>query len=672
MSATRIEVSQTAVSRDNSVPSDRRPGGSGCISCFRGAGTDDDVELIIERIIEFFEPEAGRLTLDVFLRIVGSGRAELGVLHRGSLSGALRSFPPWGAHSDRDRIDELTELAVALHADTEPDKIRFSSDGYVTIGAERYQLRDYQDGVTTEIGDEPRNVPFTAWRVGPFPGAGRWAFRLVLEMHSETRKIQLEQDNKFYVYGDSILLDIIDLEDLAPNNDPTHIKYREYLDSILNHGRLVPDTYEFILVAPVDQKLDWRTEPLSPELSESPIDNAQYADRAKWFVVRKDDHGLAKDESLHPDRFVILCERLPEALSKTFAELRALRRCRTESEAQKALDEIAVAFAEHEPALRSETASDVIGEALGDLKLALAPTFWEFRAPSEDIITRTVKIYSRLLTALPTEHSLLSVKHGLEWYQNWHKHPYVTQEVTRFVLPALAGLQHEETSQLCIAFTTFLNQAQRNGATGAKAAATAGYLTLPRIKGPGPSVLRSLLVDSFPVTIASWQSFHIHWQHSARSYIERDTYGLLPDEREFAAALKTKMDAALRETPNGSHGLFSSFIEEVKADQTPQVKRSAGVGASVKKLAPINLDPTDTDQPVRPDASDSRERKSRLIVAALMVLCISGATIVWEWLTATRILGAYNWGMLAVASYAVVAIESISHKTARHEAVMDR
>jgi len=259
---------------------------TGCVSL----GTDTGVALPVERVIECFlaNESESRIWVDIFLHNPSGSEQSLIILHRGSLKAVNVTEESWSTGEDSGLSGgpferSLTSRIVQLHQSFDP--IQISPGGRVRVGATDYQVVSGSVAPRVMIGDNPRaNVPFTMWRVGPFV-SGRHILRMRLDMSPETFEAQIGRSSSFCAYGEEILLDRIQHDDLVTYDGADIEAYRQAYDQFKNGTRMVPDVFEYVVVSPDGIELPWRITTISSMIHEHRIFAPNLSATTRLFIA---------------------------------------------------------------------------------------------------------------------------------------------------------------------------------------------------------------------------------------------------------------------------------------------------------------------------------------------------------------------------------------------------
>jgi hypothetical protein len=137
-------------------------------------------------------------------------------------------------------------------------------------------------------GDTSTKVPFTLWKIGPLLGE-RTLFRLRLDMSAATFASQIGRVNGFTAYGEDILLEKIQSEDIPGYLHSDRSDYEGRLRDFLSMEHLIPETFEYLVVGPEGVDLPWDTTPLSSRILQRSISPARLERCTRWFVAETSD-----------------------------------------------------------------------------------------------------------------------------------------------------------------------------------------------------------------------------------------------------------------------------------------------------------------------------------------------------------------------------------------------
>lgn len=256
---------------------------TGCISI----GTTG-APVQIDRVIEYFQPHNGScmVWVDVFLDNTSNEDKNLLLLHRGSLSAANVTRESWASPENVPATASLhlTNRIVRLHHSFDP--IRAMPEGIVAVGERDYQVWEGPELVSVVIGDKAEaDVPFTLWRIGPFSGGQRHVFRIRMVMTPQTFERHVGPLGTFYAYGEAILLDKIEYEDLTCYEGSDAEEYRQVFAEFNACSQMLPDKFEYLVVSPEGTTLEWETTPLSPLISPQLILEDDLRSNTRWLVA---------------------------------------------------------------------------------------------------------------------------------------------------------------------------------------------------------------------------------------------------------------------------------------------------------------------------------------------------------------------------------------------------
>lgn len=255
--------------------------GTGCISIVNANGDPTPVD----RVIEYLQPKDGTVWVDICLFNNSDRDQRYWILHRGSLTARNITLESWLPNRTRPRLD-LTERIRKLHHTFDCIDI---DDAGVTIGEISYKVWDSKkQEVEPVIGANAElDVPFTMWELSGFAASARYILRLQLRMGKATFQNQIGSRDVINLYGESILLDKIESEDLSAyreTNPEQYENYRVQFERFQSGIHLIPDIYEFLLVSADGTELGWETSSVSPMLSPRLIADDDLQRATCWFV----------------------------------------------------------------------------------------------------------------------------------------------------------------------------------------------------------------------------------------------------------------------------------------------------------------------------------------------------------------------------------------------------
>lgn len=260
---------------------------SGCVSI---AVDGARPVVTVDRIIEYFYPTHDGCTIwiDVFFTNHSDSVGDMLVMHRGGFEATDVSRASWSLTSETDDFvfeRSLTRRIVSLHRRYCPVTVR-SLDSVGLDGAE-YTIWNSatKDGLVRLVdNDSTVDAPFSLWRIGPVSGRDRCVFRLRLDMSAATFSAGIGQSRSFVAFGESILLAKIQGEDLPNYTYPDKCRYQRALENFLEAERVIPGTFEYLVIAKEGSVLPWETTPLSPGLVQRSIDDPRLDECTRWFV----------------------------------------------------------------------------------------------------------------------------------------------------------------------------------------------------------------------------------------------------------------------------------------------------------------------------------------------------------------------------------------------------
>ena len=303
--------------------------GTGCVS------VSCDPLIKLEKIVETFDPDNGTIWIDLYLLHESdcvNDEQYVEVLHRGRLF-ARNVTSESGYRPDCENLDyrhpaSLSQRLAKLHDLYDP--LRFLENNDAILDGSLHRGFTDENVITTVLPEDTTDhadKPYTLWRIGPFLGAShefnrRYWLRMQLQMADETIRKQL--GDEFAAYGESVLLQLILLEDLPEfqrtGDKEEYAKYRKRLDQFLGGPHEVPKTYEYVVVGPPSEGPKWLAQSLTPllypllildeELSRSTywyiIDNSlnthhEQSPRQSWFQIRFSARGRQAE---HTDRSI--------------------------------------------------------------------------------------------------------------------------------------------------------------------------------------------------------------------------------------------------------------------------------------------------------------------------------------------------------------------------------
>jgi len=255
---------------------------TGCISI----GTRDGSAISIDRVIEcvHIDREARSCTIcvDLFIHNTSPKGQHLRVLHRGNLHCTDVTRESWtiAEHAIPTWPQVLADRVVRLRQDLSP------FEGGVRLAELDYRLWEGPDGsIPMILGSESDDdVPYTMWEIGPFAPGERRVARLQLEMARASYQKQIGDAREFYAYGDAILLDTIEYQDVPNYKGDDWAQYRAALRE-LRRSHITPAIFEWLLVSPDNHPLPWKTKILSANFSPQVISD-DYSATTQWFIAR--------------------------------------------------------------------------------------------------------------------------------------------------------------------------------------------------------------------------------------------------------------------------------------------------------------------------------------------------------------------------------------------------
>jgi len=267
--------------------------------------TERHVQIEIDRVIEYVCPDLKQhscdIWADVFLNNKGPEAGSISVLHRGSLSATDVTNSSWSpeALAGNATLSSLTRRIINLHNATEP--IVLSQPGVATIGHHKYTVwNSGKEGLQRIAGGSSLiDVPFTKWQIGPFAANERSLIRIHFQLMPPSYVAQVGKAGTFYAYGEAILLDIIEHEDLPCYEGCDASEFYRAFETFQAARHLVPETFEYLVISADDDNLTWETTPLSPMLYSPPIQSEALARTTHWFIA---DHA-------HGDRWSLVGTR---------------------------------------------------------------------------------------------------------------------------------------------------------------------------------------------------------------------------------------------------------------------------------------------------------------------------------------------------------------------------
>jgi hypothetical protein len=282
---------------------------TGCVSIATRLG---DL-LRIERVIEYFRLDESTCTIwvDIFMYNPGKDNSYPLLLHRGSLSGTDVTKDSWllkSSTSDDIFERQITDRIMQLHEAYDP--IRLSCKGLVTAGDHDYHPIQQSEPLQVVVGDVAKaNIPFTMWKIGCFVGDQRHVIRLRLVLTPKTFESQIGREGIFYAYGESILLDKIEYEDLPCYEGEDAAEFRQAFAMFKSCRHVVPDTFEYLVISPESKELEVETKVLSPMISPQFISSANLRRCTRWFVA----------DNSHSDKWSLMGKRYNGFVVKVLA-----------------------------------------------------------------------------------------------------------------------------------------------------------------------------------------------------------------------------------------------------------------------------------------------------------------------------------------------------------------
>jgi hypothetical protein len=256
---------------------------TGCISIgtVRASGVE------IDRVVEYCSPSANSccIWVDIFCSNTSKSPRRLLVLHRGSFVARDVTRLSWIQGGDDDFAFEsmLTRRLKRLHKNFDP--VVSAEANIVRVGNYEYRVPDSNYRISTVVGgDEDADAAFTMWEISEIPAHTRQVIRLALTMGKQTFQARISGRESFHAYGEAILLQKIEFEDLASFDGRDREEYREAFARFMSGEHIVPDVFEYLLVSE-GEFLDWDVTPLSPGLSARWITYPDLNTNTVWFVM---------------------------------------------------------------------------------------------------------------------------------------------------------------------------------------------------------------------------------------------------------------------------------------------------------------------------------------------------------------------------------------------------
>jgi hypothetical protein len=256
--------------------------GTGCISIAAVEGTGIRIDRVIESFSMDRVHQICNIRVDIFLDNARDSPEHISVLHRGSLVAENVTKEAWVRASAQDATREISDYLLHLRESFEP--IEILPDGFLRIEGREYSLWNGSSGRLSAIvgQEEDRDVPFSMWKIGPFPPRTRQIASIHLAMTKQSYATQIGCADEFYAYGDAILLDRV-AEDVRAYGGTNRKDYQRALDT--RGARIQPDVFEYVLVSLPGSNVRWKTTPISYNLSERFVPE-EYRETVHWFVAR--------------------------------------------------------------------------------------------------------------------------------------------------------------------------------------------------------------------------------------------------------------------------------------------------------------------------------------------------------------------------------------------------
>jgi len=128
-------------------------------------------------------------------------------------------------------------------------------------------------------------VPFSMWSINDLAAEQRQVIRIRLSMAPQTFESHIGRKGMFYAYGESILLNKIEYEDLACYKELDAGDYRQAFAKFKSGFHIVPDVFEYLVISPRDTYLGWEATPLSPMLSPQVVLPKDIQRNTRWFIA---------------------------------------------------------------------------------------------------------------------------------------------------------------------------------------------------------------------------------------------------------------------------------------------------------------------------------------------------------------------------------------------------
>jgi len=239
----------------------------------------------VKRVVEYFYPGQGqgKIWVDIFVENPSSQNLTMKVLHAGSLCAEDVTEDSWvRERAEKDHCAAaLTKRIRDLHVTYCPISLNRPARS-VQLGSEEYQA--WRGGLAKVIGDDPSmDVPFTLWQIEPVLRGTRTVLRLRLEMRDPTYEQRFADKGSFFAYGEAIVLGNIE-NALRSYNETDADTYKQEFANFKS-GHKVPESFEYLIVAPDGPGLRWDAVALSGLISPQFIRDGRLARTTKWFAT---------------------------------------------------------------------------------------------------------------------------------------------------------------------------------------------------------------------------------------------------------------------------------------------------------------------------------------------------------------------------------------------------
>jgi len=173
---------------------------------------------------------------------------------------------------------------IRLHKNLDP--ILETRTNVVKAGDYVYTVPGNDYEVHTVVGGEKDiDSPFTMWEISRIAGNTRQMLRLSLAMRDGTFSARIRGRDSFHAYGESILLQKIEFEDLATFDGGRSEEYRQAFARFKAGRHAIPNVFEYLVVSEDDVPLNWEATPLSAGLSARGIPYPELKQNTVWFFT---------------------------------------------------------------------------------------------------------------------------------------------------------------------------------------------------------------------------------------------------------------------------------------------------------------------------------------------------------------------------------------------------